>query len=301
MEDEGIRVRVGRWTDAAWRALTSAAGLVLGLLGLGRDVDVHSRVTFRALTDAVLPETPALGSELGAVHVPGGLAVGLDDFLVTYVDDEFQFGLPHVGPHGNLPLVDPIAHALDFAALTLLARGENEREPSDDRPAALLAPGEASPREVENEAGMFSKLSRRDRLRAIHVLDEFELRISPAGGDLFEFDAGLVGQLVVGFTELIYYSEWQGYEEFTLPPSERVHPNDPSAVQGWRQTGFPGFADGYAALRGYLGSDDGPLGAGDVWATIDADAAASVHIARGPGAFRDDDYDTSGYEEPFPE
>jgi len=61
---------------------------------------------------------------------------------------------------------------------------------------------------------------------------------------------------------MLHYSEWQGYDEFDQPPSERVHPNDPAAVQSWRQTGYPGFVDGYVALRGYVGTPDGPLGDG---------------------------------------
>jgi hypothetical protein len=70
-------------------------------------------------------------------------------------------------------------------------------------------------------------------------------------------------------------------------------------VQSWRQTGYPGFSDGYAALRGYLGSDDGSLGDGEVWTTIDE--SGSVRIVREPGSFRENDYDTSDYAEPYPE
>jgi len=290
-----------RWVDAFRRALTSLVELLAEGFGFRADVDVHTMVTFRAVADAVLPETPGLGAELGAEHVPGGVAIDLDEFVVTYVNDGFQLGLPYVGPLGNVPLADPIAQVLDAAALRLIDRGEHASEPSDDRPVSLLDPGEASPREIRSAAGAFSKLSRRDRLRAIGLLDEFEFTVSPVGDDLFEFDAGLVGQLVIGFTEMIYYSEWQGYDEFTCPPSERVHPNDPAAVQSWRQTGFPGFANGYAALRGYVGTDHGPLGDGPVWTTIDADATAPVRLARESGSFRENDYDTSGYEEPYPE
>ena len=300
----GTRGKLGqlvRWIDALWRAVSSLREVALETIGLGSDVDLHTEVTFRAVTDAVLPETPALGSEIGDEHVPGGLAIALDEFVVTYVDDGFQLGLPHVGPHGNIQLADPIAHALDFAALALCDRSENESEPSPDRPVSLLDPGEASPEAVRDAAGTFSKLSSKDRLRAISILDEFELSVTPGVDDLFEFDAGLVGQLVVGFTEMIYYSEWQGYDEFTQPPSERVHPNDPAAVQSWRQTGFPGFADGYAALRGYIGTDDGTLGDGETWTTIDSDAASPVRITRQPGSFRENEYDTSDYTEPYPE
>lgn len=293
MNARGSVGRIGRWLRVTWRALTSTVELLGELLGLRADVDPHTRITFRAVVDAVLPETPALGADIGPEHVPGGLAIDLDDFVITYVDNGFQLGLPHVGSHGNIPLADPVSQALDSAALTLLDRGDNVAAPSDDRAYELLGPGEEA---RASAIGPFARLSRRDRLRAIGLLDELEFEISPTEGDLFEFDAGLVGQLVVGFTEMIYYSEWAGYDEFHQAPSERVHANDPATVQSWRQTGYPGFANGYAALRGYLGTDDGPLGDGPTWTEFDG-----VRIARGSGSFRENDYDTAGYEEPHPE
>lgn len=293
METRGTAARIGRWLRVVWRALTSTAELLGEVLGLRADVDPHTRITFRAIIDAVLPETPALDAELGPEHAPGGLAVDLDDFVITYINNGFQLGLPHVGSHGNIPLADPVSQALDSAAVTLLDRGENADAPSTDRAYELLEPDEEA---QTSDIGPFARLSRRDRLRAIAVLDEFEFEISPIEGDLFEFDAGLVGQLVVGFTEMIYYSEWAGYDEFHQPPSRRVHSNDPATVQSWRQTGYPGFANGYAALRGYLGTDDGPLGEGRTWTEFDG-----VRIARESGSFRENDYDTAGYEEPHPE
>lgn len=259
--------------------------------------ETHTEITFRAVVDAVLPETPELAEPLGAEHVPGGLAVGLDEFLITYANDLFTFGLPYIGEVGNIPIAGPVAAVLDLAANELLEAGDNEDEPSVDRPVALLDPDGASPWVVRFAAGKFSKLSRRDRLRAIGLLDGYELELSPVSGVLFEADAGLVGQLVVGFAEVIYYSEWQGYDEFTQPPSQREHSNDADAVQSWRQTGYPGFADGYAALRGYVDVPDSPLGGGELWKGLDG----GVRIVRDSGQFRENDYDTSGYEEPFPE
>jgi hypothetical protein len=269
-------------------------------LGLDWGEDPHTSVTFRAIVDAVVPETPELADELGSGHVLGGLSIGLDEFVITYVDDGFQLGLPHLGPQGNIPLADGVAHVLDAAALTLVDRGENAREPGRDRAAALHEPGSVAAMRAERAAGMFAKLSGEDRLRAISILDEFELELTPFEDDLFEFDAGLVGQLVVGFTEMIYYSEWQGYDGFVRPPSELTHPNDPAAVQSWRQTGYPGFSSGYAALRGYLGVDGSTLGDGETWGTI-GEGSSPVRLTSGSGSFRENDYDTSGYEEPYPE
>ena len=301
---------VVRWLYAAGRSLRSLYRLIARRIGLS-SVDIHTLVTFRAVTDAVVPETPDLGDELGGEHVPGGLAINLDDYVITYVNSGFQlgrsdvyphgFGLPDTRPEGEFPLAVIISHILDAAALKLLDRNENVSEPSMDRPLSLLEPGDALPDQVKDEAGMFSKLSRRDRLRAISILDEIEIELTPSMDELFEFDLGLVGQLVVGFTEIIYYSEWQGYDEFTQPPSKREHPNVPSAVQSWRQTDFPGFANGYAALRGYVGTDEGTLGDGEIWKTITEDVTSPVRISHEPGQFQENDYDTGDYEEIYPE
>ncbi|MEF8868980.1 MAG: hypothetical protein V5A85_10730 [Haloarculaceae archaeon] len=295
MGDASLWTRILRQVVSAWRTLRSVLGL-----GPSPDTDVHTTLTFRAVADAVVPRTPELGEELGQEHVPGGQDVGLGDFLVVYVNDLFQFGLPHLGARGNLPLAGPVANALDAAALALLERDGNADEPSRDRVEELLEAGDPTPARSADAAGTFAELSREDRLRALGILDEFEVELRAFDGELFELDAGLVGQLVIGFAEMIYYSEWQGYGEFTRPPSELAHRNDPSAVQSWRQTGYPGFAPGYAALRGYLGSDDGSLGGGEAWSTVDGDALSPVRVSRESGGFRENDYDTGDYEEPYP-
>lgn len=44
--------------------------------------DPHTRDTYRAIVDAIVPRTPELEDELGPEHVPGGLAVELEKFIV---------------------------------------------------------------------------------------------------------------------------------------------------------------------------------------------------------------------------
>jgi hypothetical protein len=189
---------------------------------------------------------------------------------------------------------------LDAAAAELVARGENTVPLDPGRVLDLLDLRDvaADPRNLA--AGPFAKLSRRDRLRALAMLDEKELDTAELPGPLVEADAGLVPQLVVGFSEVIYYSEWQGYDDVTAPPSERSHPNDPGAVQSWRQTGYPGFEDGNAAFRGYWGAPDTSLGAGETWKTYEG-PRGTRRLTFESGAFRENDYDTSDYEEVYPE
>lgn len=45
-------------------------------------MDPHTADTWRAIVDAILPRTPQLESDLGPEHVPGGLDVELEKFLI---------------------------------------------------------------------------------------------------------------------------------------------------------------------------------------------------------------------------
>lgn len=263
----------------------------------------HVRANFRAVVDAVVPRTPDLAGELGREHVPGGLDVGLDDYLPTFVDTLFSAGVPGAGDVGTLQLSEVVAIALDLGATTLVATGEHESPPSIARVLELVDVDDlldlrrlADDPETALEESLFAALSRRDRLRAIERLDAVDLDTAVLPGPVAEVDAALLGQLVVGFTEVLYYSEWAGYDDVEAPPSERSLEDD---VQGWDQTGFPGVIDGAAALRGYWGRPDGPLGAGATWDVVDADADRPIQLRAEPGTFTEDAYDTSDYAEPF--
>jgi len=250
-----------------------AAGLGTGVVGTataGPDrstgesrTDPHTRVTLRALVEAVIPETPALAEQRGPEHEAGGVTVGLDDYLVTYLNDLLALGAPGLGGGPDARLAEAIAAALDEAALELVARGTTEPAP----------PG-----------GPFAGLPRRDRLRAVSLFDPKKCDTSGLPGPFAEADAGLVAHLAVGFTELLYYSEWEGYEDITAPPGERSFDED--GVTAWRQTGYPGPANGYAALRGYLRLDGNTDG---------------VDLVGSQGSFAENDYATDDYTDPYPE
>lgn len=231
--------------------------------------DPHTRETFRALLGAIIPETPELAADLGEEHEAGAVTVGLDEFFVTFLNELVSAGLPGVGHVEDARLSEGLAAALDSAATELLARGDNEQPPAE---------------EASTAGGPFARLSRRDRLRAITLFEEKEFDTTGVPGPFFEADGGLVAQLLVGFAPFVYYSEWAGYDDFTASRSEREF--DPQAVVGWQQVGYPGNADGYAALRGYLQLD------GDV---------DGVQLRMSPGEFRENEYDTADYEDPYPE
>lgn len=262
--------------------------------------DPHTRVTFMAAVESVLPPTPDLkgrhGSPLGPEHEPGGIAVGLHDAFIRYLDDGFSAALPRSGPVGNARLSETVANTLDAGATELVIRGGNEHPPAGRRVRELLKAADLEGAVLAAAAGPFARLHRADRLRALALFDEDEKEFDTAGlpGPLVEGDAGIVPTLVVGFAELIYYSEWGGYVDgrgLHAPPNERAHTNNPKAVQSWRQTDYPGFSPGYAALRGYAGRPDSPLGEGHVWKTIAVregdDKGEEGHGERRSGSWKD--------------
>ena len=278
--------------------------------------DPTTRATFRAIVDAVVPETPALAAELGSEHESGGLEVGLEDYLLAVtnsifsmwdapelviaagVDEEIEAGPVEVDvsqevrteqdPEANARLAELVGKICDAAAAELLARGRNEESPDPTRFEA---------------GGTFASLSRQDRFRALALLDEREVEETRLPGPATESSGALVPQLLVAFTEGIYYSEWQGYDEFRVPPGERAFSEtvDGERLQSWQQTDFPGIIDGAAAFRGYWGAPGASLGEGRVWKSYgeDGDIGPTARIYREAGEFADDDYDTDGYEEPF--
>ena len=268
-------------------------------------------MTFAAAVDAVVPATPSLPSDdaggdgkrfdhIDEAHVPGGVEVGVDQYMITYVNSLLGVGSEELGLTGELRLAELVGLVLDAAAAELVARGENTAPLEPGRVIDLLDLRDIAADSRNLTAGSFAKLPRRDRLRALALLDEKELDTAELPGPLVEADAGLVPQLVVGFSEVIYYSEWQGYDDLTAPPSERSHPNDADAVQSWRQTGYPGFEDGNAAFRGYWGAPDASLGGGRIWKTYEGPGGPR-RLTFESGSFRENDYDTSDYEEVYPE
>lgn len=170
----------------------------------------YARGTFAAFVDAIVPETPDLAGE---EHVPGGLAVDLDELLTEAFDglEEADEGLLTLLGYETVPLAPIVSVLLDVGALELVGRRRNE-EP-------LRSPAD------EFAAGPFSRLSRRDRLRAVRML-EADGVLADAGG------VDYLVQALVTVTQVAYYSDWH-------------------TEQGWEQAGYPGPSDGYAVSMGY--------------------------------------------------
>ena len=195
--------------------------------------DPHTGATYRAVVDVVVPRTPGLCEELGTEHGTGGLDVDIDELLPRFIDefvapeaavpgiDLEAANVPGTTTEETVPLSEAVAGALEAAGDALVASGDNEDDPE---------PGRFGP-----AGGAFAALSRRDRRAAMSQLENG--------------DGRFVVALVTAFPAILYYSEAAGYEDALGPPSELDL--DESDLPGWEQTGYPGPADGYAALRGY--------------------------------------------------
>lgn len=189
----------------------------------------YTRHTLRAVVDALVPRTPELASSHGPEYVAGGVDVGLEEYLVEAFNgyQEHHHGrvsrlLKRFGVQ-NYPYATLVAILLDLMAVELLLRRDNE-----------------DPVPVATAKGPFARLSAKDRLRAIDLLETGTL------GQLAERyeetlpHLGTVRFLALGintFPLLGYYSEWGMQPDGSVP--------------GWEQTGYPGPRDGFAAHRGY--------------------------------------------------
>ena len=185
----------------------------------------YTRGTFAALVDALIPETPELEAR-GPEHVPGGLAVGLEEAVIERVNGFVETrGIASLAGDA-VPLAPAVAALLDTAAGELLLRRRAEDGlQSPDEPFA---------------AGPFCRLSRRDRLRALRLLEDEGAFAALA--ERFESAALGTVQFLASSLPILVASVY--YAETTAEDGE-------ARSLGWRQAGYPGPADGYPVMLGY--------------------------------------------------
>jgi hypothetical protein len=195
----------------------------------------HTEDTFKALVDAIIPQTPELAEIYEEVQYYGALDLRIDEFMIWELN-HFRLLTINDEPF-NIPLAVPTAVMLDVAAEVLIDRQENR---------SLLNfthyPG----------GGPFSALSPSDRFRAINLLEELTIDLNELPLP-FRNNPGFIA-LILGaihrFPMMGYYSEWYGYGTTRLNmPDDRVLEYPPVS---WEQVGYPGPARGYLLLSGFL-------------------------------------------------
>ncbi len=177
--------------------------------------DVHTVMTIQSAVDAILQ------------------ASSMDEVIYGYVIAVLDQTLPSTGNQGvTNPLSKQTADLLDMAAIQLL----------------YIEKGifSAFPRE-----GVFTTLSRCERLKAINLLERLEVPLESLP-EPFTNNPGLTQSMKNTITQLTflgYYSEWTGYgsTRFNRPEYKRIE----YFSIGWIQTQYPGPAFGYRDLRGF--------------------------------------------------
>lgn len=181
--------------------------------------DAHTVITTQAAVDAILQASP------------------MDEVIYGYVLTVLDQTLPSTINQGvTNPLSKQTADLLDMAAIQLLYIEKG----------VILA---------FSRKGVFSTLSRSERLRAINLLERLEVPLESLP-EPFTNNPGLTQSMKNTLTQLTflgYYSEWMGYgsTRFNQPEYKRIE----YFPMGWIQTLYPGPAFGYRKLRGFFIGD----------------------------------------------
>ena len=85
--------------------------------------DPHTVDTYRAIVDAVLPRTPQLEDELGPEHVPGGLDVELEKFIIWDFNHFQEIRSESIAPAGTVPADGEMPQSLFEVALDTTGEG----------------------------------------------------------------------------------------------------------------------------------------------------------------------------------
>jgi hypothetical protein len=173
----------------------------------------HTKETFQALVDAIIPRTPALAETFGEIMLYGALDYLTDEFLLMSLNDYY------------FPLAEPTAELLDVVAEWLILSQENSKLQYYTR-----YPGGRT----------FMSLSPDNRFLVLTLLDEYDNysnelpAIFKEHPEFIQYIMSVLNRL----TTLGYYSEWYGYGSTRLlPPDQRVFEFSP---QSWEQVGYPG-------------------------------------------------------------
>lgn len=195
-------------------------------------VDVSTITTFRALAEALIPNTPAL-AVYGAEQVPGAAELCIHEYMIWELDHALSVVIG-LGP-SIIPLSEPTAHLLNSGAVQFTQAQQAECVPNPQiwhiSPFASLAPI--------------------DRIRVLTMLEEVQIDL----GDLplpYTHNGGWITFMVSFLNRQMMfgnYSEWNAYGSTRLlTPIKRRLEYFPIS---WRQVKYPGVQPGYRVFMGY--------------------------------------------------
>ena len=189
--------------------------------------------TFRALVEAIVPNTPAL-SVYGAEQSAGAVDLCIHEYMVWELDHSLSLvqGFYLTG----VPLSVSTAIMLNEGAVQFVASSQAQHSPNYS---------------IRGNSP-FSSLSPADRIRVLAMLEQLNVDLGTMPPP-YRDDGGFL-RFMVDFlnrqTMFGYYSEWSAYGATRLAePDERRLEYFPIS---WRQVGYPGVVPGYRALLGYL-------------------------------------------------
>lgn len=203
----------------------------MNIISLYHQSPEYLQATFRSLTDALLPAT--LQPVYYGTH-DSRSDMGIHEYIIYALDHSIS--IQQQFHHTVVTLSYPTAMMLDIAATQLV--NSHQLQPSSQN----MFPG----------GGMFSRLTRKDRIRTLAVLENLNLDLyllpSP-----YQNNAGLIKYVTDAlnrFAMFGYYSEWPAYG------STRLYPPDQRRLEffplNWQQIGYPGVSLGYRDFRGVL-------------------------------------------------
>jgi hypothetical protein len=193
-------------------------------------------ITFMALVDSIVPNTPGLTNKKAATNAVGALDLHIDEYQISILNH--YVALKIIFKNYNIYLANATAAMLNRAAGQLISRGENTK------PVNPV---------VVSEKGAFAALEATDRCRALTLLEGLQADLANLPIP-FRNNPGMVLAMVSILTMLTtsgYYSEWPAYGTtcLKLPEKESKIGQTPA---GWKQVEYSGPSKGYHALRGQL-------------------------------------------------
>ncbi|WP_161628803.1 hypothetical protein [Thalassobacillus devorans] len=183
-----------------------------------------TQLNFMAVVDALIPSS-VVTSNCGCTVQYGGVPLSIWEYLLMSIDS-----LP-------VPLTEETSQLLDLSAFHIYKKRY---------PLSFLI------YHPHTSQALFSTLSRKDRLRAINLLEK--LMVPSDSFPVPYKNNPIIVQIMIDslyqLTFFGYYSEWFGYGE------TRIHSPAFSSLRtypvSWAYTGYPGPSFGYRDFRGFL-------------------------------------------------